>query len=263
MCGIVLGSVAGLVWRKPSRARCQDDYPRSTVARKHDRSYLHPLQFFAAAAFGFASVIIGRMAARERCGKNGSGRGAEPRSLRRTERKPRVAMELDGRGDMCCIAWRCRGLRYTPTRGCSRSSLPSVCSPASRSSRIGHRALCRIGRGLCAHRVCRLAAENLARSCTARRTVAAWTAAIAIDDRAHGHDLFVPRKRQRLDRPRLVADLSSPRFDETIGLSAAIPPRAIAWLEREANGSGPIPSAKNRCGECCGAGRRNPRVSGP
>jgi putative ABC transport system permease protein len=230
--GIVLGALGGVALAKVLTGAVAKTISSLYVLLSIERSYLDPWQFAIAAAFGIGAVLAGAWlpageAARvDPVAALSLGAHAE-RSIARAA--PLGGLAVGVLVAAVVVAW-------TALHGAH----PAVSFVAAFLILAGFslfapgavRAFAAVGARLRLGILWRLAADNLARSIHRNAvTVAALAAAIAM---MIGLTVMIFSFRQSVDdwvRNGIVADLFiAPASNETIGLSAGVPPPVLAWL---------------------------------
>ena len=231
--GIVAGSIGGVALARVLTGAVAKTISSLYLLLSIDRSWLSPAQFLTAAGFGFGAVLAGAWLPAGEAAKIDPvaalslGAHAE-RSLARAPRWTGLGIAF-----LACAAlagWI--ALRIGPPAWSFAAAFCvlagfALFAPAA-TKRFGDTASARIPLGI----LWRLAADNLRRSIHRNAvTVAALAAAIAM---MAGLMVMIHSFRSSVDawiNRGIVADLFiAPASNETIGLSAFVPPAAIGWL---------------------------------
>ena len=231
--GIVCGGIGGVALARVLTGAVEQTITSLYVLLSIDRTFFHPAQFLTAAAFGIGSVLIGawvpasEAAAIDPVGALSLGAHGG-RSDRRAGRWGGIAaFFLAAAAAACWLALRGGPPRFAFAAAfCVLAAFASLAPAATRH--FAGLAMRLAGTGI----LIRLSAQNLARSLHRNAvTVAALSAAVAM---MVGLMLMIFSFRSSVDawiERGIVADMFiAPASNETVGLGAAVPPAAIAWL---------------------------------
>jgi putative ABC transport system permease protein len=241
LCGIGLGAVGGIMLAGTLTGAVAKTVSSLYVLLSIDRNWLSPWQFFSAAVFGFGVVLIGAWRPADEASRidpvGALSLGVHAgEAIARVPRWAWCGVAALGMAGLSALV----ALRFGPPVWSFFAAFFILVGFALFAPAAAWHFGCVAGRMRSVGCVWRLAADHLRQSIHRNSvTVAALAAAIAM---MIGLMVMIFSFRASLDtwiNRGIVADLFiAPASSETIGLEAAVPPAAMAWLKARPEVSG-------------------------